>query len=445
MTTSHSIDATTAQLATSATRTKLWALVLSIGWLGHGVTLAGPERVTLIRTPDGGIQPQAVVDNHGVVHLLYYQGEAKGGDLFYVRREPGKEAFSKPMPVNTQPKSAMAAGTIRGAQLAVGKNGRVHVAWNGPAPSSHVASGRSPVSHSPDGHEAKDHSSKEHGPTGHSSGGHAAGAPEQPGWMRAPMLYTRLNDEGTAFEPERDVITSARGLDGGGSVAADNQGNVYVFWHAPKPGNTNGEAGRALFVARSQDEGRTFAPERLATPKPTGACGCCGMKAFADNAGNVFALYRAASEKVNRDEILLISRNHGADFQIAHAHPWNIATCPMSSASLAAGSQGVLATWETAGQVYLAVADPQTLQVSAPLAPAGVAKRKHPVAVANATGHTLFAWTEGTGWNKGGAVAWQVFDKEGKPTAEKGRADGVPAWSLATAFAKQDGTFVIVY
>src|SRR5262249_7206779 len=290
---------------------------------------------------------------------------------------------------NSQPGGAMAAGTIRGAQLAVGRNARVHVAWNG---------------HSP----------------------------RKGAWMEAPMQYTRLNDTGTAFEPEHNVITSARGLDGGGSVAADNEGNVFVFWHAPKPGNTNGEAGRAVFVTRSQDDGKTFAPETLATSKPTGACGCCGMKAFADKEGNVFALYRGAGEKVNRDELLLISRSRGTDFEVANAHPWKIAICPMSSASLASGTQGVLAAWETAGQVYFAVANPQTMQVSKPVSPAGVAKRKHPVAIANAKGETLFVWTEGTGWAKGGAVAWQLFDREGKPTPHNGRDHGGPARRVGT-------------
>src|SRR5262245_59991494 len=251
-----------------------WALVLSIYLVGLSAIAADSERVALIRTPDGGIQPQAAVDGKGVVHLIYYKGDAKGGDLFYVRQEPGKSAFSKAIQANSRPKSAMAAGTIRGAQLAVGKNGRVQVAGNGPAPSSHATTGHASAPHSADNHESQHHESKDHGASGHSSGGHAKGASEQPAWMKAPMLYTRLNNEGTAFEPERDVITSARGLDGGGSVAADDQGNVFVFWHAPKPGNTNGEAGRAVFVARSEDEGKTFAPEKLATSKPTGACGC---------------------------------------------------------------------------------------------------------------------------------------------------------------------------
>src|SRR5216683_1770922 len=109
-----------------------------------------------------------------------------------------------------------------------------------------------------------------------------------------PLLYTRLNDGGTAFYPERNVITYAYGLDGGSSVAADSQGNVYVTWHAAQPGNTNGEGGRAVFVARSTDEGKTFQREAIAISKPTGACACCGMRAFADSRGDVLALYRAA-------------------------------------------------------------------------------------------------------------------------------------------------------
>ena len=148
---------------------------------------------------------------------------------------------------------------------------------------------------------------------------------------------------------------------------------------------------------------------------------------------------------VNRDEILLVSPHPGAEFQIANVHPWKVATCVMSSATLTEGKQGVLAAWETTAQVYCAVVNPKTMQVSKPIAPPGFAKRKHPVAVANGKGETLFAWTEGTGWAKGGAMAWQLYDKDGNATLEKGRADGVPVWSLVTAFAKPDGGFVIVY
>lgn len=376
------------------------ARIFALCFLSLAAPAAELARVTLVRTPDGGIQPQAAMDREGVLHLIYYKGDAQNGDLFYVRQQPEKDAFSKAIQINHQPGSAMAAGTIRGAQMALGKNGRVHVAWNGHAP-------------------------------------------EKGSYMEAPMLYTRLNDAGTAFEPERDVITSARGLDGGGSVAADDQGNVYVTWHAPKPGNTNGEAGRAVFVARSADDGKTFAPEKLATSKPTGACGCCGMKAFAASEGNVFALYRAASAMTNRDETLLISRNHGADFEIAYSHGWKIAACPMSSAFLAETKTGVLAAGETHGRVFFIRVDAKTGKSSSPISPE--VKGKHPVAIGNAAGEVLLAWTEGTGWGKGGSVAWQLYDVGGNPTSEKGRAEGVPTWSLVAAVIKPDGNFVIIY
>jgi hypothetical protein len=369
--------------------------------------LAGASRVAVVRTSDGGIQPQAEVDSQGVVHLIYFKGAPDGGDVFYVRRKSGEMEFSKPIKVNSQSGSVTAMGTIRGAQLAIGKNDRVHVAWDG------MGKGATRI---------KINDKEE-----------------------APLLYTRLNDSGTSFEPERNVITFAAGLDGGSSVAADAQGNVYVAWHALQPGNTNGEAGRAVFVARSSDDGRTFEREKMALSKPTGACPCCGMRAFADPAGAVYILFRAATEHVDRDETLLISPHPGADFTIANIHKWKANICPMSSATLTPAKGGALAAWETDGQVYYANLNSKTMQVSEPISPEGKANRKHPVAVGNDRGETLFVWTENTSWGKGGVVVWQLFDSDGKAISEQKRADGLPARSLATAFAEANGDFVVVY
>src|SRR5205807_3393723 len=88
-------------------------------------------RVTLLRTPDGGIQPRAAIDSRGAVHLVYFKGDPKSGDLFYAHTKPGSDGFSEPVRVNSERGSAIATGTIRGAQIALGKNDRVHVAWNG--------------------------------------------------------------------------------------------------------------------------------------------------------------------------------------------------------------------------------------------------------------------------------------------------------------------------
>jgi hypothetical protein len=169
------------------------------------------------------------------------------------------------------------------------------------------------------------------------------------------------------------------------------------------------------------------------------------MRAFADDSGAVYILFRAATEKVNRDEMLLVSRQPGAPFEIANAHPWKASTCPMSSATLSQAKNGVLAAWETADQVYFATVNPKTMQVSTPSSPQGKGSRKHPVVIENVRGETLLVWTEGTGWSKGGTVAWQLYDANSQPTAQKGRAEGLPAWSLATAYATPEGNFVVIY
>src|SRR6266568_600896 len=182
-------------------------LALCAASLG-GRAQAGSAPVQLVRTPNGGIQPQAVVDDQGILHLIYFKGKAGAGDIFYLRQKPGEEAFSRPIQVNSQPGSAIAVGTIRGAHLAVGRKGRAHVAWNG---------------------------SRDAGKGTHRG---------------APMLYSRLNDAGTAFEPERDVMTETAFLDGGGSVAADNEGNAYVMWHAFPSELPGGKACHITYTSR---------------------------------------------------------------------------------------------------------------------------------------------------------------------------------------------------
>ena len=86
--------------------------------------------VTLRRVPEGGLQPQVAATADGTTHLVYFLGEPRHGDLFYVRSADGGTTFSRPVRVNSTPGSAIATGTIRGAQIAVGTGGRVHLAWN---------------------------------------------------------------------------------------------------------------------------------------------------------------------------------------------------------------------------------------------------------------------------------------------------------------------------
>jgi hypothetical protein len=168
------------------------------------------------------------------------------------------------------------------------------------------------------------------------------------------------------------------------------------------------------------------------------------MRAFASRQGTLYLLYRAANEN-SRDMTLLVSRDHAARFQIETLNSWRIKTCPMSSCAFAESNSGVVAATERDGQIGFNLVPAESLNLSRPTSVSAADKCKHPAVAASAQGEVLLAWTEGTAWEKGGALAWQVFDKSGKATAENGRTNGVPVWSLPTAFAAADGRFVIVY
>jgi hypothetical protein len=120
----------------------------------------------------------------------------------------------------------------------------------------------------------------------------------------------------------------------------------------------------------------------------------------------------------------------------------------MSSEAFVEGPNGsVYAAWETEGQVKFARVEPGSAKLSAPVgAPGADRTRKHPTLAVNAAGEVLFAWTEGTGWQKGGDLAWQVYGADGKPKGEPGRLQGgVPTWGLVAGFARPDGGFVLMH
>lgn len=374
---------------------------------------AAPHKaVLLLRTPDGGIQPQAV--EHKGIHLIYFKGDAKGGDVFYVKGGlDGEEMkWSKPLCVNSQRDSVLAMGNIRGAQLAIGKDGRAHVAWVG--------------------------SSK--------------AEPKTPGGQ-TPMIYSRLNDEGTAFEPQRNVVQEAGGVEGG-SISAEGQ-DIKIFWHAAEPGK-KGEVNRRVWMIESHDGGKTFPEkEKAISPADTGVCGCCGMRAIARTSDTPVLLYRSATEGVHRDTYFLHLNSQTNTFDALKLDTWKTEMCPMSMFSVQQAPRGWLAAWETRGQVYYGRIDRPGKLVRRSEALGAGNKRKYPVVCSNGRS-MLLAWTEGMEWNKGGAVAWQLYDgvDADKDTPCKnssaitncsGRAEGVPAWSLIAAVPVGDNQYVIFY
>jgi hypothetical protein len=375
----------------------------AVAFSGSGTAPAMPG-ITAVHVPDGGIQPQTAVDRAGVLHMIYFKGDASAGDIEYVERKTGATNFSAPIRVNSQPASAMAVGTVRGPQMTLGRDDRVYVVWMG---------------------------SKQAKPTGPNGAD--------------PILFSRLDDSGRAFEPQRNLMQYATGINGGLSVAADQgSGDVYVMWHAT--GTTPGEANRRVYVARSTDDGKVFAREVAVSPAAIGACGCCGMRGFVDDHGAVYVLYRAAGDSIHRDMTLLVSTDHAKTFRATTIAPWKLDACPMTTNYLSETDGRVFAAWETMGQVYFDEINPQTFALSAAFsAPGDAQDRKHPAVAANPRGEVLLAWTEGTAWSRGGTLAWQLYDEAGKPIGAEGHADGVAVWGLPSIVTGRGGNFTILY
>ena len=353
--------------------------------------------VEVVAVPDGGLQPQAAMDPGGTLHVLYFRGETMHGDLFYVRRGPAAAEFSRPVQVNSVPGSAIASGSVRGGRLALGRNGWVHIAWNGSTP-------------------------LDRGVT-----------------SDTPMWYTRVSPGGTV-EPQRPIGTHTRHLDGGGDVAADRRGNVRIVWHAA--GQDDGETHRRIYVAASSDDGAHFAAETM-FGTDGGNCGCCQLEALFDRRGRLQVLFRSAGGGVHRDAMWVTLDGAPPRVPIT-LQPWELPACPMTTFALGETPDGLIAVWETAQQIYTAALDPVSRQVSAPSAMSGTGSRKHPSLAINAAGDRLYAWTDGTSNTRAGSLGWELRAHDGSRVASSASAGPVAAASLVAAVAKPDGSFLIL-
>jgi hypothetical protein len=362
---------------------------------------SSPVTVSVDRVPAGGVQPQVVAGSDGTIHLAFLGGEPRRSDVMYARRDPGEQGFSAPLLVG-QPGSAVASGGVRGVQMAVDPEGRVHLVWNG--------SGK------------RDHGAGE------------------------PLLYARSTDGGRTFEAPRDLMGSTWALDGGASVAAGADGTVHVVWHAAYREGDGGDAARGLFVATSEDGGKTFRGAERVEQAGTGCCACCALKTVIDPKGRLSILYRAAAGNSDRDMRLLYSSDVAGEYWATPVDPWRVDACPVTTCASAVVGERVLIAWETRGQVWVGEIDLATGALARRVSPPGGDRhRKHPSIAVDALGRVLLAWASADGFGAPGVVGWQVFDTELRPIEDAaGSNDGLPAWGTPGAVAREGG-FTIFY
>lgn len=362
--------------------------LLAVGWTAterwDGVS------VDVMRIPEGGRMPRAVIDTAGMVHVVYFEGVMSGGDLFYVTRSPVATSWTDPTPVNSDPRSVVGVGPIDGGQIALDGADTLHVVWFQTNPTR--------------------------------------------------IFYTRSTDVDGQFEAQRTLWREDDGsFEASPTVATDGEGNVYVFWHA---GGVE-DAQRAVHAAVSHDSGQTFGEVRRISQEGEGACGCCNMAALADMEGTVYASYRSAGDNVRRGQRLLVSRDAGRTFVDHPIDEWEIGACPVTTTTLADGPVGVRVAWENDGQVYYAPAD----KLDEAVVPDGIARfrRKNPVVAVNRREYTVLAWGDAPGLRAGGTLHWRVFDARGLPTRHQGDGATVPSGSAPTGVVRPDDSFLLLF
>ena len=362
-------------------------------WLLFAASMHAQVQVESL--PESGIQPQVVVTAAGVVHLVYLKGDPKACDIRHATLLVGQSEWTTPVTVNSKPRSAIAAGTIRGAQIALGKDGSLQVIWNGSA-------------------DAK------------------------PGKMpQAPLLHARLLPGAKEFSPQQNLMGDTTALDGGASIAANEKGHVAIVWHAAPAGETS-EGARLVWVRYSADDGSTFsAPASLNAAQP-GVCACCSLRAHLASDDTLTVLYRAATAPNARGMFLITTKTGRST--LSQLDDWRVAMCPMSSASLMPATQSLHAAWENDGQIVTGLmgADAAATQKIGPR------NAKHPTLTQNAKGQTLITSVIGSGWSKAGRLHWDMLDAQGRVT-ESGDGDKLPVWSYFATYARPDGTFVILH
>lgn len=347
--------------------------------------------------PFDGKRARAVTAPDGTSHVIYNNM----GNIFYTTRAQDSSEFSKPIQVNSIDKSAAIA------DISLGKNGSVHVFFHG-----NIFYIRDQIKSENRRLKATD---------------------------IKYAFYTRLNDAGDAFEPQREVAGGVWGFDGGCTLSADDSGNIYLFVGGTvKQGK---EQERQVFMRHSKDNGETFSE-----PSPIdlgmGVCACCHLESQIGPKGELMVAYRVAEGGVDRDSYVLVSQDNGTSFSKTSLDNWKLRACPGSAYSFTTAGGNSFVSWRNKDEIYLKLNDsPDSFTP-----PNRKLKRRAAVLASNKHGDVLLAWAEGENFNKPHHLQWQLFNKEGKPMGEVGGLkDAFQRWGMPAVISDANGDFIVLH
>lgn len=238
------------------------------------------------------------------------------------------------------------------------------------------------------------------------------------------FYYATLAAGAKAFSPVRNVN---RKPSEGFSLTGDERGNVSACFLSGK-----------LFTMASGDNGETFTPY-IEPNSSWNPCDCCTTAAAYGADGKLALLYREETDN-NRDMyVALLDPNRAAKPSRVRVSstPWNIVGCPMTYYTITAIKTGYVAVWPTKGQVYFARLDKDgsILPPGEIRTPGTSGMRMGLVALSATDGATLVAWK-----NKD-VLGWQLYDAKGAPQGASGWGDS--PGNGAAGVALSNGEFIL--
>ena len=335
------------------------------------------NRVSTVRVPGASKVIKAQSGADGTIHLLFDNDDGPQ----YANSRDGGLTFSAPIAIVDA--AAQKPGLkFSGEDLAVGKDGRVHVAMANNAWKLKLP---------------------------------------QEEWS---LYYATLASGAKAFSPVRNLN---RKPSEGFSLAADGGGSVAACFLSGK-----------LFVMVSRDHGETFGASAEIN-SAWNPCDCCTTSAAYGKDGKLAVLYR---EETNNDRdmyVVLWDQRSGAKPtrpRISGAS-WNVNACPMTYYTIRPTDAGYVAAWPTKGQVYFARLDKDgaVLPPGEIKTPGTSGMRTGLLALSAADGTTLVAWK-----NKD-VLGWQLYDSKSQPQGKAGSATS--PGNGAAGVVLRDGRFVL--
>lgn len=353
-----------------------WLIFLSSSLLLATAVHAG-ERVKTIRVPGDAKVVKAQIGTDGAIHLLL---DSEDGPR-YIKSTDAGVTFSAPMSI-VDAASQKPGLKFHSEDLAIGKDGRVHVAMANNAWKLKLP---------------------------------------QEEWG---FYYASLAPGAKAFSPVRNLN---RKPSEGFSLAADERGNVSACFLSGK-----------LFTMVSHDDGETFTS--YAEPNTAwNPCDCCTTAAAYGADGKLALLYREETDN-DRDMYVVLSDQRGEIKPLrtrVSGAPWKLNGCPMTYYTITRTANGYLAAWPTKGEVYFARLDKNgvVLPLGEIKTPGSNGMRTGVLALSANNGSTLIAW------KKNDVLGWQLYAAEGKPVGESGSASSLG--NGAAGVALENGTFVL--